>query len=251
MAGFASFNSNRSMFERKWPALVAVAIEAARFIRVHHARHPGLERSVRIVAVDTAHYTFRQRMMMRFLKLRPRGNMTSGALRVNSCFPGTRCGRRVNLVARNAGYLAFSVRSLDAADVTLRVQVAPQTSAISGRGCQFRRLQNVGGGGGLGVFSARPMTGFARATLPSAFLAGIDRKMFVFLECFSDILVAGSAGFRTGVLRLGCCRLRRRWLRGCLLRMSRSYQNKQGRRNYEQHPPEYMERPGHDLIRRP
>ncbi len=83
MARLTAFKTKRRMFERERTTLVAVALDAARIVRRESLQHRGLDTSVRVMAIDAAHVTFRQSVMEGFLELRPLVQVTAAALLIN------------------------------------------------------------------------------------------------------------------------------------------------------------------------
>ena len=86
VAGAAAFQPHRSMLEDKRPALVAMALHAARFVSEGCFHAVRAERAVRIVAVHARHGAFRQAMLVGTVEGRPLRKMASGALALISDF---------------------------------------------------------------------------------------------------------------------------------------------------------------------
>ena len=84
MAGAAAFQpSPERARRRKGPALVAVALEAARLVGIARLDHLRQEAAVRIVAIHAGHGAFRQAVLVGALKAGPDVGVASGALRVD------------------------------------------------------------------------------------------------------------------------------------------------------------------------
>ncbi len=75
----AAFKPERRMLEGERPALIAMALEAARFIGRETLEHRGPDGAVRIVAVHAGHGTLGNFVMERALELRPLVEMTTRA----------------------------------------------------------------------------------------------------------------------------------------------------------------------------
>src|SRR5579871_6614143 len=71
MTGGTAFEADRPMLERERTTLVAVAGDAAGFVRGECLRRRGLECPMRIVAIDAAHGAFGELVMIGPLELRP------------------------------------------------------------------------------------------------------------------------------------------------------------------------------------
>jgi hypothetical protein len=57
------------MFESKWTAFIAMAIQASRLIRAERLRHRGLHAAMRIVTIDATHRALGQLVVKGLLKL--------------------------------------------------------------------------------------------------------------------------------------------------------------------------------------
>jgi hypothetical protein len=69
MTRLAALKTHRRMFEREWPALVAVAFEASRVVGGEALEHSGPHTTMRIVAIHAAHVTFGKFVMEGHLEL--------------------------------------------------------------------------------------------------------------------------------------------------------------------------------------
>lgn len=83
VAGSAALEADGTMFKGERPALIAVALETAGFIRSKGLHHRRPDVSVGVVAVDATHRTFGQFVTERLLKLRPDPLVATGALGVD------------------------------------------------------------------------------------------------------------------------------------------------------------------------
>src|ERR1035438_9327430 len=79
----AAFEAHRRMLEGEGSAFVAMAAEAAGFVRGKHRTHGGPRAAVWIVAVDAAHGAFGQAVMIGLLEGRPDIQMAAGTLFVD------------------------------------------------------------------------------------------------------------------------------------------------------------------------
>jgi len=77
-------------------------------------------------------------------------------------------------VTGGASDFVLGMAALDAPCVRGLIQMALQAIAIGLGRRQMPRVDNVGLVGGLGVFGAGPVTGFAGLTIPSTAFLGID-----------------------------------------------------------------------------
>ena len=71
VARHAAFGFHRRMLVDEWPPHIAVAFQAARFIRPDGLQRTWLEFSVRIVAIDAGHRTLRKTVGKRLLETGP------------------------------------------------------------------------------------------------------------------------------------------------------------------------------------
>lgn len=120
MAGRTAFKTHRAVFEREGPALVAMTLQTARLVSAESLRHSRTNTAVRIVAIDAAHRTFRQLVMIRSLKLRPHVRVATRALFVDRCGLSIHQPVRsvgVNFVTGGAGDLIFGMTALQPANV--------------------------------------------------------------------------------------------------------------------------------------
>ena len=132
VAGRAAFKTNRRVIENEGPALVAMALQAARLVGgngLHRARQNA---PVRIVAIDARYRAFRNLVPMRTLKRRPFRQVACGAGGVHGCPPARDqfFGRLVNRVAGDAAHLIARMPALDASDVRGLVAMAAQAACI-------------------------------------------------------------------------------------------------------------------------
>src|SRR5579863_3364583 len=135
MAGLASFESDRAMFEGERTPLVAMAAQAARLVRSEALRHRGPDTAVRIVAIDAAHRPLRQLVMFRALKLRPYVGVASGAHLIDR--GGFSNHQRlspvgVNLMTGGAGDRVFGVAALQTPHLRGSIQVAGEADLVRG-----------------------------------------------------------------------------------------------------------------------
>jgi hypothetical protein len=60
-------------------------------------------------------------------------------------------------------------------------------------GTKLRRVANVGGGEGVGVFGARSVAGFTSEACMAEMLVGIDYVMRILVKCLRDFVMASAA----------------------------------------------------------
>jgi hypothetical protein len=87
VASAASLKTHRRVLEGERATLVAVTVEATRFVGGEGLGHGWARASVGIVAIDAAHRLFRQAVMVGSLELRPDIGMATRALPID-------CGSR-------------------------------------------------------------------------------------------------------------------------------------------------------------
>ena len=106
MAGGASFEPHRRMFERKRSALIAMAFDTAGLISRECLSHCRPRRPMRVMTIDAGHSIFRNLVPVGFLKLSHYLQVASGAHFVDLFRrPGNQPHRsvRVDGVAGDAG----------------------------------------------------------------------------------------------------------------------------------------------------
>ena len=137
MTRAATLKPYGSVFKRKGPPLVPVAVEASRLVGGEGLQHGRANASVRIVAIDARHGAFGQFMVIRPLKLRPDIQVTAGALVVDSgglADHQVMAAIRVNLMAGRAGNLVLHVTALETPYLRRLVQVATEADLVGGGG---------------------------------------------------------------------------------------------------------------------
>src|SRR5262252_8901587 len=83
MTGRAALQPHRRVFKREGPALIAMALEAARLIGRNHPHRSRRKAPMRIVAIHAGHGAFGKPMLVGPLELRPDVSMTARALLVD------------------------------------------------------------------------------------------------------------------------------------------------------------------------
>src|SRR5205807_2518764 len=146
VAGPAAFKAHHSMLEREWAALVAVALETARFVGPEGLCHRRPHAPVRIMAIDAGHCPFCYPVMERLLELAPDRGVTTRALFVD----GRSLARHqsgwpvdMNLVTGGAGNLILRMAALQTADVGWLIQMTGQTDFVRSLRREFRRIADV------------------------------------------------------------------------------------------------------------
>src|ERR1700689_4168767 len=102
-------------------------------------------------------------------------------------------GRTGNLILRMA--------ALQAADVRRLIQMTTETDLVGRRGCELRRIADVGGVARSDVLLGRAVAGLTGASFESAPFFGLHRVVWTFLKRVVNIFVAGLAHFRPNVTR--------------------------------------------------
>ena len=202
VTGLAAFKPHRRMFEREWPPLVAVALEAPRLIGREGLEHGWTDTAVRIVTIHAAHRAFRELVMEGPLELGPLIQVTAGAKLIRRV--GLADQQRLALmhfVARRAGDLIVGVAAFEASDLGRLIQMTRETEFVGRGGRQVRRILNIAGGRSFRMRLAGPVTGLALAAHPSLLCVDSQRVMRVLGEPVIDVLVTDLAGVRPGVAR--------------------------------------------------
>jgi len=112
----------------------------------------------------------------------------------------------VDRVAGCTTHLVFGVTAIKAPHIRGLVQMAGEADAVRFRGRELGRLANIGSRKGLGMFTAGPVTGFARLSFPSAFVSALHQLVRASEQGVVDIFMARLTGLRPDVLR-GLCGL--------------------------------------------
>ena len=212
MAGDAPFQANRSVLKRKWSPFVAVAFEATGLIGIDGLNISGEHAAVRVVAVDTRHGAERhgrgagQPVLVRTLETRPDIGMAAGALCIDLGGLTRQQAFRtvlVDEVTSRTTHLVLGMTVVDAADVRGLVEMAGEADAVHLGRPELCRITDVGRIHRLGVFTARSVAGFTCLRRTVVFLVRLHQLMWILLECFEGILVAGLAGFGADIARVG------------------------------------------------
>jgi hypothetical protein len=183
VASATTLKPHGRVLERKWTALVAVAVEASRFIGTERLHHCRLDTAMRIVAIDAGHGALRQFMMIRQLKLRPDIHMAAGALFIDGgrlADHKVMASVRVNLVARCAGNLVLHVTALEAPHLRWLVQVTTEADLVSRGSVEFAGIPYVLDREGLGVFLSRAVARLAGPSIESVPLIAFDSMVRAF-----------------------------------------------------------------------
>lgn len=207
VAAFAAFESHGRMFEGERAAFISVALEAAGVITRESLGQGGAAAAMGIVAINAAHRSFGQLVMIGFLKLRPDVHVTAGAEFVDR--PGifyhqTHWPVGVDFVAGNAGDLVFYVAALNSSGVLGAARVAGEASLVRQSCRHFRRIPDIGGRRGTRVRAAGTVARFAGATLPSRTGTLLHRAVRALHERTQEVFMTGLASLGTDVFgRLG------------------------------------------------
>jgi hypothetical protein len=212
MATGTAFEAHWSMFERERSALVAMALEASRFASERCPHGLGLEAGVGIVAIDAGHGGFGKPVFIGTLEGGPYRQMARCTLSIDGGDPANLqrfAGGSVDGMTGRATDFIFCVAAEYPARSGLLIQMAGETTGVELVRFLFAGIVNIGCRGGLGVFSARPVTGLAGITLPAAMLVAFKGAVGGFEEGSKDLFVASLAGLRASIRRtLGRSRAR-------------------------------------------
>jgi len=193
------------VLEGERSTLIAVAVQASRFVRGEALRHGRANTAVGIVAIDAAHRPFRQTVMSGLLELCPDVLMTPCALSVDlrrlSYYEPIRT-IRVNLVARDARYGTVSVAALQASDVRGLIEMALETGLVGGRRGQLGGIMDQRGVTRSGMQRAHPVAGLAASSLEAPPGGDFHNVVWAFDERIENVLMAGLAGFGPNKIRL-------------------------------------------------
>ena len=154
MTGRAAFKPHRTVLESERAALVAMAIQASRFVRAESLRHAGADAAVGIVAIDTTHSALRQLVVVRPLKLSPDVDMATRALLIQRgwlALDQSVGPVGVNFMAGRAGDLILGMTALQPAHVCGLIQVTAEADLVGCRGTKLAGIANVLGGSRVGV----------------------------------------------------------------------------------------------------
>ena len=215
----AAVEAHGSMFEGERPALVAVAVQAARLIRSEALPHRRPNAPVRIVAIHAAHGALRKLVMIRPLELRPFIRVAPRALRIYLHRRSRHHLTGMHLVARSTRDLVLGVAALQPPHVRRLIQVAVQADFVDRRRRQLRRIANQRRVRRFGVLLSRPVAALAGMPDESLVSGRFQRMMRILVEGLDRILVADLAGVRAGE----ASRQRRRF---CCLRLSVARQSR-------------------------
>ncbi len=154
----ATLKPHGSVFKRKGPAFVPVAVEASRFVGAERLHHCRTDAAVRIVAIDTRHRAFGQLMVIRLLELRPYIQVATRALFVDG---GSLADHqimspiRMNFMTGRARNLVLHVTALEASHVRRLVQVTSEADLVGCNRSKFARIADIRGGSRFYMFLAR------------------------------------------------------------------------------------------------
>ena len=202
MTRAATLKAHGSVFKRKGPAFIPVAVEASRLVGAERLQHRWTDAAVRIVAIDTGHGAFGQFMVIRLLELRPYIQVATGALFVDG---GSLADHqimspiRMNLMTGRARNLVLHVAALEAPHVRRLVQVTIEADLVGGNRGKFARIADIRGGSRLYMFLARPVAGLTGPSFKSTSLLGFDGIVRALLKSLENIFMAGPANFRTHI----------------------------------------------------
>lgn len=189
------------MHER--PGLFRMALDAGHILRRRLSQLPGLETTVRIVAITALDHALIHAMVKRPIELLFDFEMAAVAeLRLLLLQQSLAFFRVVGRVAVNAAHIVLQVRGPRKITVFFSVGMAGQ-AALAGR---FRRNPLEGEDLALiaatgHVLSPRSVAAFATLVGWPALLVQRGLPMRAFLPIVIDVLVAGFAGLRTDILR--------------------------------------------------
>lgn len=162
MARRATFQLDRSVFERKRSALLTMALQAPRLIAIDYLQLLQPRAAVRIVAIDAGHCFFRHRMMMGPLELGHHAPVAALAQLRHLLRSGHIARwRGVDLVAGRTLHLIAAVRRHIAPVESLAVEVAALANLGGLNTREFGRLPYVLRIDGFGMLRARAVAGFA------------------------------------------------------------------------------------------
>ena len=191
----AGFEAHRRMLERERPALVPVALEAARFVG-------GTRRAMRIVAIHAGHFILRHFVAKWLLKLRVYTQVATAAeavdLRGNTRYQPCR-PVRMHLVADHARDLVFHMAALNTLRLLRSIQVATKADLVGPDRVQLARVTDLFGGCGLRVLRPRAMATLAAMLFPATPRIRFDSAVRTLQEAVVDVFVARLTGLRTSV----------------------------------------------------
>ncbi len=207
--GRASLISHGRMFKRKRPALIAMALDAARFVRSETLAHGPARGTVGIMAIDARHCVLGNLVAVRASETAP--SRRGGSRRKAVDLLGVRATRPTGPLAWILWQATHETESFMwllwiASRLGRLVQVACQADLVRLLGNQFRGILNFVWRRRAGMFGSRPVAGFAGMAASMRFahpfpttLCGLLQKAIV------EIFVAGLAGFRSRVFVAELC----------------------------------------------
>jgi len=182
MARRAAIEFHRRMLERERPALVAVALQAARLACRERLRHRRPHGSVRVMAVDALHRIFRNLVPEGHLELRFHVGVAAFAQGVHvGVLPRHKQGAviDVHLMACRAGHRVLRVGTLNPARVSWLVQMAIQADLVGLGGRKLRRKPDKRNIAGRRMLRSRTVAGFADMSLKTISRIGIEHTVSI------------------------------------------------------------------------
>lgn len=212
VAGLASINLYRLVFEHKRALLVCVAREADRILRGGRPHLLGLHRAMHVVAVAALDQTFIYAMVKRHVELGFLLEMAPEAkLGLWLHQQELRFLRVMRRVAGDATDIVFAMLRVDGIHVLRAARMALQAACVDFLCGVIRKDENLGlVAAALNVCRAGTVATFAALVRFAAFRVQSRLPVRGFFPSFINIFVAGLANVRTKVRRLaGILRSRR------------------------------------------
>ena len=156
---------------------------------------PGIQPSVRCVAVDAMDRAFLQAMPEGLGEGGLRFFMTADAKLIGLlCQEVQRLFRLMDAVTLGAGQLILSVQTRWPASVGFCLRMAGQAGFADLSGRNLRKGNDLGTISCIDVRLTRPVTGLAALVLPAFLFAGLKNLVRIVAELFGKILVTGTTG---------------------------------------------------------
>ena len=203
VASHAPLQAHGRVLEGERPAFVRMALGTRSFVAAGRFHLPGIQSSVRRVAVHTVDRAFLQAMPEGLRESRLRFFVTADAERIGFlCQQVERLFRLMDAVALCAGQLILSVQTRWTARVGFCLRMAGEAVLTDFPGRDLRESKDLGTISCINVRLPGSVARLAALVLPAFFFAGLKNLMWVFAERLGEILVTGTTCGRTDELVL-------------------------------------------------
>ena len=189
-----AFQTHGCVLESKRSALVRVALGTGGFVAARCLHLPGIQSSMRRVAVDTMDGAFLQSMPKRLGKSPLRLLVTVDAKLIRfSRQQMQRLFRLMDAMTIRTSQLVLSVQARPVTRMTLCLRVTFQAALTDLAGRNFAVGKNLGTISCIDVRLPGPVTGLAALVFPALLLACFQNLMRVVAEFLGEVLMASTA----------------------------------------------------------